>query len=273
MAQLPKLLALDVDGTLISHAGAYSKRTLDAINALKEAGVEIVYVTGRPPRWMNEVTNAFGAEMALIANGALIYDMKSDIVIKSFNIDFHTQQRIFLEISKYHTDVAFAIEWNHSFAREKKYIARWDDGKDDIGSLNIESLTPLPVYKILIRSLKAGVAPDNFLAEISKTIAEFANVTYCNLDDPLLEISAKDVSKGSTLKHYALSKGITAEEVFAIGDNINDFSMLEWAGTSWIMEDGHPEGKNYATFVAPSFEKDGAALVMESILFEAAELL
>jgi Cof subfamily protein (haloacid dehalogenase superfamily) len=266
MVFLPKLLAVDVDGTLISHDGLFSKRTQNAIQAVRQEGIEVLFVTGRPPRWMKEVKDAFGSNLALIANGALRYDMDKEVVTKTFDIKHETQLSIIRRIKERIPQVAFAIEWEDSFAREKHYIPRWDDGNDELGSLEIESLEPLPVYKILVRSLINKTLPDDLLNEVRMLVGDIANVTFCNFDDPMVEISALGVDKGFALSHYAKSKNLTSSDVVAIGDNINDFSMLEWAGNSWIMGDGHPEGKFYAKFVAPTFAEDGAAQILENLL-------
>jgi hydroxymethylpyrimidine pyrophosphatase-like HAD family hydrolase len=82
----------------------------------------------------------------------------------------------------------------------------------------------------------------------------------------LLEINAYGVSKGSTLSKIAERHGITAEQVVAFGDNPNDFTMLAWAGRSWAMADGHPNGKLHAKFVAEPCHHDGVAKEIEKLL-------
>jgi hydroxymethylpyrimidine pyrophosphatase-like HAD family hydrolase len=81
-----------------------------------------------------------------------------------------------------------------------------------------------------------------------------------------LEINGHGVSKGATLSLVAQRLGISADETVTFGDNPNDFSMLAWAGRSWAMGDGHPEGKLHAKLVAEPHSDDGVAKVIEELL-------
>ena len=69
----PKLIATDLDGTIVPHLGQISDRTIAAFKKAHELGIEIFYITGRPPRWMNEVRDAFGFGNAICANGAIFF--------------------------------------------------------------------------------------------------------------------------------------------------------------------------------------------------------
>jgi hydroxymethylpyrimidine pyrophosphatase-like HAD family hydrolase len=91
-------------------------------------------------------------------------------------------------------------------------------------------------------------------------------VTHSNSHDSLLEINALGISKGSTLAKMAERRGITADQTVAFGDNPNDFTMLAWAGRSWAMSDGHPDGPKHAKFVADPHQEDGVAKEIEKLL-------
>ena len=95
---------------------------------------------------------------------------------------------------------------------------------------------------------------------------ELVTVTHSNPHDSLLEISAFGVSKGSTLAIMAGRLGIDAKDCVSFGDNPNDFSMLQWCGRSYAMEDGHSEAKKYAKSIAPSHLDDGVAQILEKLL-------
>jgi hydroxymethylpyrimidine pyrophosphatase-like HAD family hydrolase len=91
-------------------------------------------------------------------------------------------------------------------------------------------------------------------------------VTHSNPHDSLLEISALGVSKGATLSRMAGRLGIDAADCVTFGDNPNDFSMLEWAGRSYAMSSGHPDGAKYAKSIAGPCEEDGVAIAIEALL-------
>jgi hypothetical protein len=263
---LPELIAADLDGTLLSHEGKATDRVKNAIKHIRSLGVPVLFITGRPQRWMHEVKEAFDYGDCIIAGGAMEYNLVSDEILSSKTISPDLQLEAIKRLRQQVPNIAFAIEWEDKFKRERIYTPRWDDGIDELGVDLIENSLGMPVYKILIRSLDNSRTPDSFLKEVRNSMGDMLQVTYCNLDDLLLEVSDKGVNKVNALITYCASKGFKREKVFAFGDNVNDFEMLSWAGQSWIMDGGHPEGKKFAKNIAPSFREDGFAVVIESIL-------
>ena len=264
--KLPKLMALDLDGTVVDDSGRPTPRVKRAIENLKSNGVQIVFVTGRPPRWMYQISESFDSGIAIIANGALLYDLKKQNIVESRLLDIENQIEIVKRLRTLNNIPAFAREWIDGFNREKNYIPRWDDGIDPVGVEKIEETIQDAVYKMLVQSKTPKTSPDIFLEEINSKISDLAEVTYCNLGVSLVEISRKGANKKNALEDFASKLGINQNEVFAIGDNINDFEMLKWAGQSWVMASGHPNGSQFATKIAPEFENDGVAQVIEELL-------
>ncbi len=262
----PKLIAVDLDGTIMTNSGEISSRVVNALEQARSSGVEIVFVTGRPPRWMWQLQKYFSNGKSIIANGAMIFDLATSKIQLQSLLSRDVQQEIFCRLGKFRPTSGFAIEWGNSFTREKKYLPRWDDGFDPIGVTNIESVALSNVYKILMKSSIANYSPEAFLADVYPLVSDLANVTFCNAGVPLLEFSNLLVDKGQTLSKFADGLGIKRESIIAFGDNKNDFSMLEFAGTSWIMSGGHPDGIKFATYVAPSIQEDGVAVVLEDLL-------
>ena len=82
IATRPKLIATDLDGTIVARYGEISKRTIQAFRDAHALGIEIFFVTGRPPRWMPEIREAFGFGRAICGNGALLYDLLEDKVLE-----------------------------------------------------------------------------------------------------------------------------------------------------------------------------------------------
>src|SRR4051812_14188251 len=86
--QEPRLVACDVDGTLLAPRAVATPRTVRAVASVVRAGVPFVLVTGRPPRWVPEVVEAIGyAGLAVCANGAVLYDAAADRVLKAVTLD------------------------------------------------------------------------------------------------------------------------------------------------------------------------------------------
>ncbi len=262
----PKLIATDLDGTVVAHYGDITQRTIDAFRKAHSMGIEIFFVTGRPPRWMPEIKDAFGIGNAICGNGAMLYDLHNDNVLEQWLIDEDAQLEAVKRLRKAIPEISFAIESHNYFHREKIYIPRWDVGLDNIGVHQIEEVITSPALKVLARCSQQELTSDEMLAIAKVELDGLATVTHSNPHDSLLEISALGVSKGMTLAKMAARLGIDAADCVSFGDNPNDFSMLEWCGRSYAMADGHPDGPKYAKGVAGPCEEDGVAIIIEQLL-------
>jgi len=262
----PKLIATDLDGTIVPHNGGISRRTIAAFTKARDLGVEIFFVTGRPPRWMGDIREAFDFGSAICCNGGVIYDLHNDKVLEQWMIQPAELQRAVDVLRETIPNVSFAVESNDHFHREKAYIPRWDIGMDDVGVETINTVTNRPALKLLARLSQEEISADEMLALATPVLQGFVNVTHSASNDSLLEISALGVSKGETLAMMAARIGLTADDCVSFGDNPNDFSMLQWTGRSYAMIDGHPAGPANAKDVAPSHKEDGVAAVIEKLL-------
>ena len=124
----------------------------------------------------------------------------------------------------------------------------------------------VPAFKLLARCSAQELSSDEMLEIAHRELDDIVTVTHSNPHDSLLEISALGVSKGATLARMAGRLGIDAKDCVTFGDNPNDFSMLQWAGRSYAMADGHPDGKKHAKDIAPSHLDDGVAVILEELL-------
>ena len=262
----PKLIATDLDGTIVANYGEISKRTRDAIFAAHEAGIEICYVTGRPPRWMPEIAEAFPFGRGICGNGALLYDIHREEILESWLMSPESQIETVNRLRLAIPTISFAVESHNYFHREKAYIPRWDVGMDNVGVHDITEIMHGPAMKLMARCSDQELSSDEMLAIALRELEGVATVTHSNSHDSLLEINAHGISKGTTLAKVAERLGISAEQSVAFGDNPNDFTMLAWAGRSWAMGDGHPEARRHAKFVAEPHTDDGVAKEIEKLL-------
>ena len=262
----PKLIATDLDGTIVNHDGRISDRTITTFKRAHAEGIEIFFVTGRPPRWMPEIREAFGLGKAICGNGAMLYDLLGDKVLEEWLIDTDAQLETVNRLRKSIPEVSFAVESHSYFHREKAYIPRWDVGLDNIGVHTIEEAIKSPALKMLARCSQQNLSSDEMLDIATVELDGLVTVTHSNPHDSLLEISALGVSKGATLAKMAARLGIDASDCVTFGDNPNDFSMLSWSGRSYAMASGHPDGAKYAKSVAGPCEEDGVAIAIEALL-------
>ena len=262
----PKLIATDLDGTIVAHYGFISDRTKIAFAAANAAGIHIYFITGRPIRWMKEIKENFNFGLGVCGNGALLYDFINEKVLEEWSFSIEAQLETVKRLRQVIPPVSFATEIGEHFLREKKYVPRWDIGEDNVGVDLIEEVVTAPALKMLARCSDGEFSSDEMLALASKALEGIATVTHSNSTDSLLEISAVGVSKGATLSRVAGRLGLTADDCVTFGDNPNDFSMLSWASRSWAMADGHPDLMKYAKFQTDPHQEDGVAKVIEQLL-------
>lgn len=263
-----RLVASDLDGTLVRSDGSVSARTRAAIAACRERGVEVVAVTGRPPRWLagpGGLAEAVGSGLAVCANGALVYDLGRGRVVRThlFARDDVLAAAAVLRAAV--PGAVVAVETLTGFRRTPEYVPRFDAGVPaPVGALEDLLADDPGVVKLLVRA--EGRACDEVLAVATAALGGIGLATHSGARDGLVEVSAAGVSKAGTLAELAAERGIGAAEVAAFGDMPNDLAMLRWAGRGYAMASGHPDVIAAVDGVAPACEDDGVAQVLEELL-------
>ena len=260
VAPVPRLVATDLDGTIVRSDGTVSQRTLDAIAAVEAAGATFVMVTGRPVRWMADIAQRTGhLGVAICANGALAYDLHTETVLRSQLLSGESARDVAAALRAAIPGIAFAVErLGSGFAHEPHYVPRWDS-TDPRSQAPIDELLSDDVVKLLARHEQLG--SDELLAAARAAVPTGATLTHSS-SDGLLEISADGVSKASGLAAFAADLGVVAEEVVAFGDMPNDLPMLAWAGHGVAVANAHPEVLAAADEVTASNDDDGVAQVL-----------
>ena len=265
MSGSPRLVASDLDGTLVRSDLSVSDRTREVLARVEESGALFVMVTGRPPRWMAPVADATGHRgLAVCANGALLYDLHTERVVRSHLIDAQAAGDIVASLRRDIPGVCFAVEQGPlegepgGFGREESYIPRWDVAEIRVAPL--EELVASGAVKLLARHEELG--SDELLARARSCLGDAAECTHSS-SDGLLEISAAGISKASGLASVAEEWGVPAQDVIAFGDMPNDLPMLAWAGRSVGMANAHPEVLAAVDEVTGSNDEDGVAQVLE----------
>lgn len=260
-----RLVATDLDGTLLDGAGQVSDRTREVIEAVDASGVEVVFVTGRPIRWMDDLWHHVGDHgIAVCSNGGIVYDVPTHSVTKCRPIP----RTIGLEVADLIRTAlpgsVFALERTTGFGKEPVFMPHESDARRtdlEVGSL--EQVFTDDVVKLL--ALHPHMAPDEYWAKVEQLVGHAVTTTWSAMG-ALVEMSADGVTKASTLELLCAERGIRPEEVLAFGDMPNDIPMLEWAGTSYAMANGHPTAIAAAGHTAPRNDEDGVARVLEELL-------
>lgn len=271
----PRLIATDLDGTLLRDDKSVSPRTIAALASAEEAGIEVFFVTGRPARWMDVVSeHVHGHGLAICGNGAAVVDLHGGPGAHRFVKVRELARENALDAVRLLREAApgtvYAVEQTYGFYQEPDYPKLHMEIPDKLAPAE-HLLSPdapgagEPVLKIL--AYHHTLDPDAFLTLARLAIGDRANVTRSS-PSALLEISGPGVSKASTLALCCAERGISHEEVVAFGDMPNDVEMLTWAGQSYAMGNAHPDVVAAASGRTVANNEDGVAVVIEQMLAE-----
>ncbi|MEU9315655.1 Cof-type HAD-IIB family hydrolase [Streptomyces sp. NPDC048295] len=265
-----RLIATDLDGTLLRDDKTVSDRTVAALAAAEEAGIEVFFVTGRPARWMDVVSDhVHGHGLAICANGAAVADLHAGgELVEVRPLERPIALDVVHSLRAAAPGTTFAVELATGIHYEPDYPPFHLDPCASVAAaeklLHEEAPgTGVPVLKVLAHH--AELTPDDFLELARTTVADRASITRSS-PTALLEISGPGVSKASTLELCCAERGISPAEVVAFGDMPNDVEMLSWAGTSYAMGNAHPAALAAATGRTGTNGEDGVAVVIERII-------
>jgi hydroxymethylpyrimidine pyrophosphatase-like HAD family hydrolase len=257
-----RLVATDLDGTLLDDAGLLSERTQDVLRRVQEQGVRVVIVTARPLRWMDELWAQVGGSrgVGIVSNGAITYDVAARRVLHHTGIPPDVGLPIAEAIREAAPGAAFALECLGGLRHETGYVEMHPTPPGvPVGPL--PEIWDEPAVKVLVQHLTLD--PDDFRARVVDAVGERATPTWTV--DRLLEISAVGVTKGGALADLCERLGVSAEDVVAFGDMPNDIPMLTWAGTSYAVANAHHTVRAAADHVAPANTDDGVATVLAGL--------
>jgi Cof subfamily protein (haloacid dehalogenase superfamily) len=257
------LIATDLDGTLVPNAStSVSPYTAEMLERVDDAGIPVVFVTGRPLRWMETLWPHIGKHgLAVVSNGAVTYNVHDREVVTTTGIEPSLGLEIAAAIRDAVPGSKFAIERLDGIRQDREFIdrVRVPDGAPR-GSLT--EIWDTPAVKLLVRH--GTLDHDEFRDRVMAAVGDLAHATWSV--PGLVEISAAGVTKASALVGLCAELGVAASDVVAFGDMPNDIPMLEWAGTSYAVANAHESVLAIADHVAPPCQEEGVAQVLETLL-------
>jgi Cof subfamily protein (haloacid dehalogenase superfamily) len=260
-----RLIASDLDGTLLRSDGGISTRTRDALARAQSAGIAIVLASARGPQGVADVADALSVGgLAICSNGAVILDLETRRVIKHRPLAADVAARVVRAIRERDADIAFAAETEFALALEPAFDGAWDNWDLSYGSVHNDALEFVidPVSKLLLRDDKRSI--DELAALAREVVGDDCAVAPAG--HWVLEISAGGVSKAAALEELANDLGVSPSAVVAFGDFPNDLPMLNWAGRSIAPGNAHPDVLAAVDEVTATNDGDGVALVIERLL-------
>lgn len=287
-----RLLATDLDGTFLDSRGSVTPENRAAVEKANKNGLNIVFVTGRPARWLRGVAEAANHFSLMIGgNGGFVADMRTMQVVANNAIEHAAAVTAVERVLDVFPDATFGIERSFigmpiaqsradrydemrvdklsefEFAITDGYVPAWNIAQE-IPVAPIHELIQLSdITKIIIKpGDPTGWNSDTWLAEISPLVNDVVQVTHASQEIVLAEISALGVTKATALAQIAADLGLTAEDCVAVGDMPNDIPMLEWAAEAWTLENAHDEVRAVTSNVLPHHDLSPVAQLIEDLL-------
>lgn len=285
-----KLIASDMDGTLLNSHSLISEENKQAILHAKKQGIEFMVATGRGRGEVLPVLKKAGLTLPMItANGAQAFDEKGDNL---FTISFEKEvaKKAIALLRKHHlyfelatskgifseshikriTSTSYYLKKAHPMISPKLAIAMTAAHLELLHVQFVEDFTPIiedPEIKIL-KIIAFGIQEAGAFTAVKKELAKLPNLTVTSSDKNNLEVNPLGAEKGLAVSRIAKEKGISLDEVMTIGDNFNDISMLRIAGVSYAMENGPKEVHEQAKFLAKANNEHGVAKAIYEVLNE-----
>jgi hypothetical protein len=261
MSPLPRLVATDLDGTLLRSDGTVSAYTDEVLTAVQSAGTQVLAVTARPPVWLDGLVGKLGSHGHVVcANGAFVYDLHDRRVVVEKAIDPAVLLAVAADLRRELPGIAFAVENRDGSGCEPTFRRRHPAPPGAAQDAPLERLlSPLP-GKLLARH--EGLNPYEFVDSVTRIADERLLVAYSGAVG-LAEMTAPGVTKATGLADWCERHDIDAGQVWAFGDMPNDLPMLAWAGRSYAVANAAPEVREAAGALCPSNDEDGVARTLD----------
>lgn len=260
-----RLVATDLDGTLLRSDGSLSERTRAVLSDLDAAGIPVVIVTARPMRWMEPFRAVVASHgLAVVSNGAIVMDLRTGQPLELIGIEPAEGLEMVRDIRLAVPSAQFAVETVDGLVRESAYEeTEHVPTGSPVGSL--ARVWVNPAFKILVKHAEGdALAGEDFRAAVRAAVGERANPTWSV--EGLIEIGPPGVTKASTLAAVAAQLDVAVQDVIAFGDMPNDLEMLRWAGRGCAVGNAHPEVRAVADDVVGDNDSDGVARTLEMLL-------
>ncbi len=262
-----KLLALDLDGTLLDDSQNISQKNIDALRKAEEKGVNIVIATGRTNLGAEDIFRQLELKEFLIAyNGALIKNMKENKVIKHLPLPMQQTHKILEYVKKENLYVNLYLNnkvYANKAGKELDYYKNIMNIEPSVLEEDTVEFLDKATTKLLIIE-KDLFKVDQILYKLQDQFAGDLNITK-SIED-CIDIMNKNVSKGNSLEDLTRMLGLKAEEVAAVGDGNNDLEMIKFAGKSAAVANAEEVIREKADYITASNNEDGVAEFIEEFI-------
>lgn len=293
-----KLVAIDLDGTMLNQYGVVTEKTKEAIEKVQASGIEVIIASGRPIDSIKTIAKDIKSEKYFISgNGAIIYDISNDKIIyentlkkqkvldiikiceeNSIYYNLYTEKEIVAKslqcnVLYYHKENANKEEPDKTHINIVENIYDYIANRDE----KIIKITVCENNQAIFNSIMRKLKEIDEIEVLDISHMSRKTIRQGTEEIPIeyfyTEISAKNVDKWNAIEFLKEQMNIKTEEIIAIGDNINDKIMIENAGLGIAMGQSHPAIKEVANHITTSNIEDGVAKALYSILGNITKML
>ncbi|MDR2194643.1 MAG: Cof-type HAD-IIB family hydrolase [Treponema sp.] len=264
-----RLIALDLDDTLLRSDLTISYRTKKTVQKAIAAGISVVLASGRTPAAMEKFVKTLGMDKRngylICSNGTLIMKSATNTIVHGVKLPVETALTAYdlcsaegFAVQLYEHDIMYVSKTNEFTMYDQKLT-----GLKQVVAEDFRGLVAKGCYKLLIPGDPMILQPLESILHtyLGESITLFTSKPY------FLEILPPETNKGTALEIVSQKLGIPREEVAAVGDSMNDESMVRWAGLGIAMKNGDKRIKEIAGMVSDKTnDDDGVAIVIEKLM-------
>ena len=266
-----KLVAFDLDGTMLNGKKKVSERNLKALQECVRRGIYIVPATGRTIEGIPaEIKNLPGFRYVITLNGGIVLDAQDSVIIDEHRLDQGISLEILNFVSEYH--VMYDAYVSGIGISESRFYDNLDEYRvpKEVQKMVKATRNVVPSIKEYVRTSPVPIEKINLFfdnqidrEEMRRALNRRGDVIVSSSMANNLEINAIGATKGEGLTRLAEYLGLAMEETMALGDGENDFNMIRMAGLGVAMANGEEQLKKLADYVTENNEEDGAAKAIE----------
>ncbi|MHC5268177.1 sugar-phosphatase [Enterococcus sp. LJL98] len=268
-----KLIAIDIDGTLLNSHHHLTDEVKSALKQAEEKGVKIVLCTGRPLTGVQDLITELELfsdnDYVVTYNGSLIQKPKTKEIVSKFELTY--EDYLAIDTLARQLNIHLHTETEDTMFTSNRDISRYTVLESYLVDMPLKYRTQEEMTEELniLKMMMVG-DPTELDAAIEKIPAEFyEKYTIVKSTPYFLEFLNKKVDKGAAVKRLAEHLGLDASQVMALGDNENDLPMIEYAGLGIAMENATDNIKKAASFVTTSNDEHGVAIAIQKFVLDA----
>ncbi|SOC47926.1 hypothetical protein SAMN05660748_1120 [Blastococcus aggregatus] len=269
----PKLVASDLDGTLLDADGLVGARTRAALEACWDAGIPVVGVTGRGPRLLDSVRAALGGRgLAVLSQGGFVVDLERDEVLRTVALPREQAARVVEAIERVVGDVVLAVEdaAEQGEVRTRLRVQHGFDWPYPEPSHLLARHEVLPAGAVLKVFLRSATLDQDELLALARTVVDPADAELTHAGLGFIEVLPPGITKASGLQLALDRYGVGFGDVLVFGDMPNDLPMLgavqDAGGRAVAVANAHPAVRALTPEVTSGHQAEGVARYLEAVL-------